>query len=322
MSKKKQMIVGVDLGGSKINAVLADAEGNIEARNLRETLAEEGPDAVIGRIVESVQELASGAGVVGVGIGAAGAHDAGRGLISFSPNLPGWNDIPLCEAVRREVGLPVYLENDAAVAALGERRFGGGAGVDNLIYVGLGTGIGGGIIIDGKLYSGACGAAGEIGHMIVDDKGPRCKCGNNGCWEVFASGWALAEEAAKQIEAGVMTAVRRHVGGDASKVTAKAVFEAAQDGDYVAHELVSRAAYYVGVGLVNLVNIFNPELILVGGGLANMGELLLEPAMEVVRERAFQISARTVRVELARLGADAGTLGAVALVLDRRAGGT
>lgn len=319
MSKKKQMIVGVDLGGSKISAVLADAEGNIEARNLRETLAEEGPDAVIGRIVESVQELASGAGVVGVGIGAAGAHDAGRGLISFSPNLPGWNDIPLCEAVRREVGLPVYLENDAAVAALGERRFGGGAGVDNLIYVGLGTGIGGGIIIDGKLYSGACGAAGEIGHMIVDDKGPRCKCGNNGCWEVFASGWALAEEAAKQIEAGVMTAVRRHVGGDASKVTAKAVFEAAQDGDYVAHELVSRAAYYVGVGLVNLVNIFNPELILVGGGLANMGELLLEPAMEVVRERAFQISAATVRVELARLGADAGTLGAVALVLEKRA---
>ena len=316
----KQLIVGVDVGGSKINAVLADPDGNIEARSLKDTLAHEGPDAVIGRIIEAISQLISGADVAGIGIGVAGAHDTQRGVITSSPNLPGWHNTPLCDIIQREFNLPTYLQNDCTLAARGEHRFGAGVDVDNLVYVGLGTGIGGGIIADGQVYTGTSGAGGEIGHMIIDVNGPPCKCGSSGCWETYASGTAVAREAVRQMEAGVPTAIRRYAGGDVNKVTAQTVFQAAQDGDYIAHELISRTAYYLGVGLVNLVNIFNPELILIGGGLAKMGSLLLDPAIEVVRERAFEISAKAVRIELAQLGDDVGALGAVALVLQKKCG--
>ncbi len=315
MSDTKQLIVGVDVGGSKINAILADAGGNIQARNSKDTLAYEGPEAVIGRIIEAISQLTSGVDIAGIGIGVAGAHDADRGAVAFSPNMPGWHNIPLCDIIRREFGLPTFSQNDCTLAALGEHRFGAGVGVDNLVYVGLGTGIGGGVIADGQVYTGTSGAAGEIGHMIIDVNGSLCKCGSYGCWENFASGRAVAQEAVRRMEAGVPTAIRRYAGGDINKVTAQTVFQAAQDGDYIAHELISSTAYYVGIGLVNLVNIFNPDLILIGGGLAKMGSLLLDPAIEVVRERAFEISAKAVRVELAQLGDDAGALGAVALVL-------
>jgi len=317
MSATKQLIVGVDVGGSKINAVLADTNGNIEARSSKDTLADEGPEAVIGRIIEAIGQLTSEVEVTGIGIGAAGAHDSQIGVITCSPNLPGWHNIPLRDIIQREFGLPTYLQNDCTLAALGEHRFGAGVGVDNLVYVGLGTGIGGGIIADGQVYTGTSGAAGEIGHMIIDVNGSPCKCGSYGCWENFASGRAVAQEAVRQMEAGVPTAVRRYAGGDVNRVTAQTVFQAAQDGDYIAHEIISRTAYYVGIGLVNLVNIFNPELILIGGGLSNMGSLLLDPAIEVVRERAFGISAKAVRIELVQLGDDAGALGAVALVLQK-----
>jgi len=315
MSETKQLIVGVDVGGSKISAVLADPDGNIEARSSKDTLADEGPEAVIGRIIEAIGQLTSGVEVAGIGIGAAGSYDAERGAVSFSPNMPGWHNIPLCDIIQREFGLPTYLQNDCTLAALGEHRFGAGVGVDNLVYVGLGTGIGGGIIADGRIYDGTSGAAGEIGHMIIDINGSLCKCGSYGCWENFASGRAVAQEAVRRMEAGVATAIRRYAGRDANKVTAQAVFLAAQDGDYIAHEIISRTAYYVGVGLVNIVNIFNPELILIGGGLSNMGSLLLDPAIEVVRENAFDISAKAVRIELAQLGDDAAALGSVALVI-------
>lgn len=318
MSEIKQMIVGVDVGGSKINAVLADTNGNIEARSSADTLADEGPDAVIGRIIECIRQVTSGVDIAGIGIGVAGAHDAERGAVAFSPNMPGWHNIPLRDIIHREFGLPTYLQNDCTLAALGEHRFGAGVGVDNLVYVGLGTGIGGGIIADGQVYTGTSGAGGEIGHMIIDVNGSLCKCRSYGCWENYASGRAIAQEAVRQMEAGVPTAIRRYAGGDVNKVTAQTVFLAAQDGDYIANELISHTAYYVGIGLVNLVNIFNPDLILIGGGLSNMGSLLLDPAIRVVQERAFEISAEAVRIELAQLGDDAGALGAVALVLRER----
>ena len=317
MSATKQLIVGVDLGGSKIAAIVADASGNIGARRSVDTLADDGPDAVIQRLVECIRELTAGVQVAGIGIGAAGGHDTRRGVITFSPNLPGWHDVPLCDIVRREFGLPTYVHNDCTLAALGEQRYGAAVGVDNLIYIGLGTGIGGGIICDGRLYSGASGAAGEIGHMIIDVNGPPCKCGSAGCWETFVSGTAVARQAAREMEAGVLTAIRRYAGGDVNRVTAEVVFLAARDGDYFANELISRTARYLGIGLVNVVNIFNPQLVLIGGGVSRMGSLLLDPAIEVVKERAFKVSSQAVRIEVARLGDDAASLGAVALVAEQ-----
>jgi len=253
---------------------------------------------------------------LGIGIAAAGIIDSDKGRVISSPNLPGWHEVPLRDAIEQRFGIPVHLGNDATLAALGEWRFGLKNGIANLIYITVSTGIGGGIIAGGKLYTGACGVAGEIGHMTIDVNGPKCNCGNIGCWETLASGRALAREAVKQIAEGARTSIIELVNGDISKIDAKVVDQAAKQGDELAKELISRLAYYLGIGLVNLVNIFNPELILVGGGVAKMGDLLLQPAIKIVKERAFSTPAATVEIKPALLGDDSGILGAVAFVLE------
>jgi len=322
-ANREELIVAIDLGGTKISAVLADASANVKARDHRGTHAGQGPEEVIGRIIDSIKCLmesaASPGQITGVGIAAAGACEVSSGVISSSPNLPGWHDIPLRDIIQRQFGIATYLDNDATLAAFGEHCFGAGVGVDNLLYVTVGTGIGGGIIIDGKPYRGVSGTAGEMGHMTIDDNGPRCSCGNIGCWETFASGTALAREAVKRIEAGAQTAILGLCQGDLSKVSAQAVSLAAEGGDALAAELISQTGYYLGVGLANLVNIFNPELISIGGGLSNIGERLLAPALKVVKERAFAVPAKAVRIAISRLGADAGVMGAVAMVVQERA---
>jgi len=313
--KIEKMIVGVDLGGSKINAILTDFLGNISRQVLKDTLAKEGPDAVIARVIECIKQVTSSNNIAGIGVGAAGACDVESGVVTLSPNLPGWHNVRLRDIIQREFDVPVYLDNDANVAALGEYYFGGVTGVANLLYVCVGTGIGGGIIIDGQLYHGASGSAGEIGHMTIDINGTRCPCGNFGCWETLASGTALARDAVKQIKAGAQTSILDFADGKLDEVSANRVFLAAKDGDRLANEMISQTGYYLGIGLVNLINIFNPQLILIGGGLARMGQLLLAPATKVVKKRAYELPAGAARIELARLGADAEALGAVALVL-------
>lgn len=303
------------MGGTKIDVVLANDRGDIKVRTLRETCASEGRDLVIDRIIDAIKQVSSGVRVDAIGIGAAGACEFETGVITYSPNLPGWYNISLKSLIEAKVGLPTYLDNDAAVAAIGEHTFGAGIGIDHMILVTLGTGIGGGIIINGELYRGASGSAGEIGHMTIDLNGPRCSCGKKGCWEVLASGSALEREATARIEAGEETSIERNDPNCSAEVSARSVHKAALSGDRLANELIALTSYYLGIGLVNLVNIFNPQLILIGGGLSNMGAMLIDPAVETVREHAFEISAKAARVELSSLGGDAGPLGAVALAL-------
>jgi glucokinase len=245
-----------------------------------------------------------------ISIAAAGAIDIEKGLVTLSPNLPGWRDIPLRDMVGEKYGVNTFLINDASAAALGEHHFGAGKGVSNFIMLTVGTGIGGGIIINGKLYSGPSGSAGEIGHMTIDVNGPKCSCGNIGCLERLVSGTAVAEEAIRRLSQGEKSSLTEIGGGKIKSITAEKVSLAAQNGDSLAMEVISKAATYLGIGLVNLVNIFNPEMIIIGGGLAKVGDLLLEPARRVVRERAFQLSARLVRIVPAQLGDDAAVLGA------------
>lgn len=320
-SKEPKLILGVDLGGTKVATALATARGEILARGYSLTPAQAGPSAVIDSLLATVEEtMCSGrvdlSQLLGIGIGAAGIIDSDNGRVIFSPNLPGWREVPLRDAVEQRFGVPTYLGNDATLAALGEWCFGVRKKVANLIYITVSTGIGGGIIADGKLYTGSCGAGGEIGHMTIDVHGPRCNCGNIGCWESLASGTALVREAVKQITKGANSSIVELVGGDLGKIDAKVVFLAAKQGDKLAKELISQLAYHFGIGLVNLVNIFNPELILIGGGVAKMGDLLLQPAIEVVKERAFATSAAKVEIRPALLGDDSGVLGAVAFVLE------
>ncbi len=314
--------LGVDLGGTKLIAAVISSEGEIVAREYRSTRAEEGPEGVVERIFDAINRVVSLARVEtsalgGVGIAAAGALDMERGVITASPNLPGWKNIPLRDIMEKRLGIRTFLLNDANAAALGEHRFGVGRGVDDLVYITVSTGIGGGLIIGGKIYSGICGSAGEIGHMTIDVNGPRCRCGNIGCLETLASGTALAMEARERIAHGAKTSMLELAGGEPGDITAKTVSEAARGGDPVALELVSRAGSYLGVGMVNLINIFNPEMIIVGGGMSRMGDMLLDPAREVVRERAFRLPADAVRIVISELGDDAGVLGAAAFVRDQ-----
>ncbi len=309
-------VLAIDLGGTKFVAAIVSTAGEIISRQYKLTLADEGPEAVVGRLLETIEDLVGNATATSapstIAIAAAGAIDSNSGTVTLSPNLPGWHGVPLRETVQRAAGMRTILLNDASAAALGEHAFGAGKGVSNLVYITVSTGIGGGIIIEGKLYGGACGAAGEIGHTTIDINGPHCSCGNVGCLEMLASGKAIAREAQKLVSGGARSCMLALAEGELQNVTAKTVSIAAQRGDATARAVVAKAAAYLGVGLVNLVNIFNPEMIIVGGGVAKMGDPLLDGARKVVAERAFQLPARAVRIVPSELGDNAGILGAVA----------
>jgi len=314
------LILGIDLGGTKILTAVANSQGEILSRDHSITPAQKGHEAIVNSILESAHHALEQANVAiseltAVGVGAPGISNPETGILFTSPNLPGWRDVPLRDIMQERLGRKTYLINDANAAALGEFYFGAARGVRDFIYITISTGIGGGIVIDGKIYSGAIGAAGEVGHMTIDDDGPICNCGNRGCWETLASGTALAGEARHRIEEGVTTSILEYANGDPEKVTAEVIHSAAKHGDGLAKELITRTGYYVGVGLANLINIFNPELIVIGGGLSNIGDMLLKPAFKTAGERAYKEAFHAVRFASAELGRNSGVLGAAAFAL-------
>jgi glucokinase len=317
----EKLIIGVDLGGTQIRAALADGEGRILHRTSCLTLAEEGLEPVIGRIKGAIYEVMGSTDqghVQGIGVVAPGPVDPRKGVIMDAPNLSGWKAVPLKDFMEDEFSLPVYVGNDANSAALAEQRFGGGQGIANLIYITVSTGIGGGIIADNKLLLGAQGFAAEVGHQTIEAHGPRCNCGNVGCLEVLAAGPAIARRARELIRDGAETTITDLVGGDLDKITAKEVNQAAQAGDPVAIGIFRQAGFYIGIGIVNLLHLFNPSLIVIGGSVAKAGDLLFEPIRATVRERAMaSYFWENTPIVPATLGDDVGLLGAVALVLLR-----
>jgi glucokinase len=317
----KQLAFGVDLGGTKILTVVADAAGNVLGEDLRPTNAPEGPDAVIARIADSISDAAAQAGMrpgdaCGIGISSPGPVKPREGIVTDAPNLPGWHNIPVTKLVSDAAGLPAILENDANAAAYGEYRFGAGQGLRDIVYVTLGTGIGGGLIIDGEIYEGASGAAGEVGHMVVLPDGPVCNCGNRGCVEALSAGPAIARDAARLVEDG--RALKLAELARDGKPDPKEVLEAARSGDEDAREVLLRAGYYLGLGLTGLLNIFNPQALILGGGLTNLEEYYLTPAIETARKGAFPQVLADARITTAKLGSRAGALGAGALAISER----
>jgi len=315
------LALGIDLGGTKILTAVVNPQGEMLSRDHSITPAQEGTDAVIAALLASAGKALAQAEITAaeldaVGLGAPGLSDPATGILFTSPNLPGWRDVPLRDIVTRKLGKKTVLINDANAAALGELHFGAARGARHFIYVTLSTGIGGGIVTDGKIYTGAAGTAGEIGHMVIADDGPVCKCGNRGCWEILASGTALMRESRKALREGRRSTIPDYAGGDIERVTAETVHQAAQAGDELARELIARNGYYVGVGLANLVNIFNPEIIVIGGGLANVGDMLLEPAIAEAKRRAFTQSFRAARFARAELGRNSGVIGAAIYALE------
>lgn len=314
-------VLAIDIGGTKMMTAVISADGKILASDVYPTAAGEGVTSVIERLGAGIDNLLNDnslepSQLSGIGVACAGGIDTARGMVSNSPNLPGWVDIPLVEIIQKKYRVSTFLLNDASAAALGEHRFGAGRGVDNLVLFTLGTGIGGGIIIDGRLYLGTSGAAGEIGHMTIDVNGPECACGNSGCLEVLSSGTAISREAIKRVSQGEESALTAMVNGKIEDIKVETVETAARKGDPLAMDVLARAAGYFGVGLVNVVNIFNPEMIVIGGGMASLGDLFIEPARRVVAERAFPVSARVVRIIMAQLGNEAGVYGAAAFALE------
>jgi glucokinase len=312
--EQQNPVLALDIGGTMIRLALISSEGRILAGEHHLTTAEEGPTLVIERILSAMKEILKSHRVDlsqlhSISIATAGVIDTDNGVITSSPNLPGWVNIPLRDTVEAEYGISTFLLNDANAAALGEHEFGAGKGSANLFYITVSTGIGGGIIVDNNLYSGTSGGAGEIGHMTIDVNGPVCKCGSNGCLEILASGTAVAREAITRIKNGEKSSLATNSSG-IENITAKDVGQAAREGDSLALAVISRAAYYLGVGLANVVNVLNPDVIIVGGGLSKLGDLLLEPAIKTVQERAFQLPAQAVRIVPSQLGDDAGVVGA------------
>lgn len=314
------LILSVDLGGTKILTTVVNSRGEMLSSDECVTPVTEGREVVIQSIVDSSHRVLKQASVAiseicAIGIGAAGISNPETGILFTSANLPGWQDVPLRDIIQERLGRKTFVINDANAAALGEFYFGAARGTRNFIYITLSTGIGGGIVIDGKIFSGTIGTAGEVGHMTIDDKGPICNCGNRGCWETLASGTALAREAKHWIKEGVGTSILEYAEGDIEKVTAQVIHSAAKQGDSLAEELITRTGYYVGVGLANLINIFNPELIVIGGGLSNIGDMLFEPAFKTAGERAYKEAFQAVRFASAELGRNSGVLGAAAFAL-------
>jgi glucokinase len=311
----------LDLGGTKLRAVVADLAGNVRGEIILTSEADEGPEFVVDRLIETLEASAAEAGVDvshlrAVGVASPGALDLVHGLVQEAPQLPGWNGVPLVEIMSRRLGLPVLLENDANAAALGENRFGAGRGTRYMVYLTISTGVGGGIIIDGKVYHGVSGAAGELGHMVVWFNGPRCMCGERGCLEAIASGTGLAWRAQDLVDAGEAPGLERikrergHLGTDE-------IADAASAGDGDGRRLFDEAGLYLGIALSNYVNIFNPEMIVIGGGVAaGAGELFLPRAEATMQELARKEPLKYVRLERAELGDRSGPLGMIAALGD------
>ena len=308
------LTLGVDIGGTKIAAGVVDDDGKILTRTRRRTPSRD-LDAVENIVVDAINDLAKRHAIEAVGVGAAGFVDRGRSKVLLAPNL-GWTDANLRLALEAATDLPVVIENDANAAAWGEREYGGGQGASDMIAVTVGTGIGGGLILDGALYRGRHGLAAEIGHMAVEPDGRKCACGQRGCWEQYASGNALVREARalaadRRAEAEILLDLGD---GTPEGVQGAHVTEAARAGDAVALEAFAFTGTWLGRGMATLAALLDPEVFVIGGGVSEAGDLLFVPARQAFLEFLSGREARPVpAVRLAKLGNDAGIVGAAAL---------
>lgn len=312
----RKLVIGLDLGGTNIKGALLDRNGNILFKKEVATLAQEGPEAVALRMAGLVSEFEAaaktdGEEVIGVGIGIPGLPDQENGDVIFAPNL-GWRNVPLVKLLKKTVTVPVLLENDANVAALGEQWRGAGRGSQNMIMITIGTGIGGGLIINGGLYSGTNGNAGEIGHTVIDPAGPLCTCGRQGCLETLTSAMAMKRMAEEAVARGEKTSL-----AEQKEIEARDVICAAREKDPIADKIVNSVAHYLGIGIANMINLFNPDTVVIGGGVSRAGDILLNPLRDSTRKWSLDASCRVVKLALAELGNDAGCIGAGRLVLNR-----
>ncbi len=310
----KNYVVGVDLGGTKISCALSDLEGRVVAQTTIPTLAHEGDNPVLGRIIKTIEMVLEEGSVAtnevaAIGIGSPGPLDAKKGIIVTTPNLP-FKNFQLVQPIEEKFSIPTYLDNDANVAAIAEFMFGAGKGTENMVYITVSTGVGGGAILNGKIYRGSTTNALEVGHTTVFPGGPRCGCGNLGCLEATSSGTAIGKRANEAVSSKVETSLR-----DYETVTSYEVFKEAEKGDAVSKKILDEAFNYLGIGVANIIASFDPDKVIIGGGVSKGGDVLFNKVQEVVNERCFKSMAEYCKIVPAGLGTDAGVLGAVALAI-------
>ena len=314
--KTMEKYIGCDLGGTNLRAAIVDVEnGSVESHQSIATLAREGHDKVMARMGDLFLGLIQSSGlspadIGGIGIGVPGVLDLEKGETLFLPNLPGtWRHVPLRNTVSARTGLPTALLNDVRSITYGEWAFGAGKGVDTVAVFAIGTGIGGGLVINGKLHLGIGGTGGELGHTIIDFNGPRCGCGNYGCLEAYASGPAIAAMGLKAVTQGLTTSIGQLCGYDLNRITPELIARAAQEGDDIAQEIYERAGFYLGVAAASLCAALGPRRIVIAGGVANAGTLLMDPIKRTLVERVHIMPVEQVEVVPAQLGENAGVIG-------------
>ncbi|MBI4335541.1 MAG: ROK family protein [Candidatus Omnitrophica bacterium] len=335
----KRYAIVVDLGGTNIKAAVVGHRSPVTGHRSREkkikilkkisapTKNYESKDALIEGLSKLslglIQSLNINKGEVdGIGIGLPGLIDSDKGIVHGITNIKGFKDVPLRKLIEEKTGIAVFLDNDVNVMTLGELYYGAGRGARNVVCVTLGTGVGGGLVIDGKLYRGGSLSAGEIGHMPLNEKGPKCNCGGLGCMEKFVGNKYIVEAALKKVKGGGKSVMVKLVNGDLRKITPEIISAAAKKGDGLAISVWKEIAGHLGVTLAGVVNLLNPERIIIGGGVAEAGKFLFGPLRETVRQRAMDVPARRVKIVKAMLGQDAGLIGAAVLVrLGRKYGG-
>jgi glucokinase len=308
--------LGCDLGGTNLRAAVVDVEnGEVLHQMSIPTLAREGHDAVMRRMAGLFLQVIQSAGmqkdgIGGIGIGVPGVLDLEKGETLFLPNLPGtWPHVPLGDTITHLTGLPTALLNDVRSITNGEWRFGAGRGVDTVAVFAVGTGIGGGMVINGQLHLGIGGTGGELGHTVIDFNGPRCGCGNKGCVEAFASGPAIAAMGMKAVSQGLTTSIGELCGYDLNRITPALIAKAAEAGDELAKEIYEKAGFYIGIAVSNICSSIGPRRIIIGGGVAQAGALLLDPIRRTIRERVHIMPVEQVEVVPSLLGDNAGVIG-------------
>ena len=314
MNPQHGYVVGVDIGATHVRLVLADFSAHILDEIEVPCDIRLGPDACLSKVDTHLRELISRADlalsdILAVGIGVPGPVVAEAGMVSAPPIMPGWDNFPIRDFLQSSWDCSVSLNNDAELGALGEWAYGAGRGERHLAFVKVGMGVGSGLLLDGRIYAGATGCAGEIGHITISDNGPLCACGNHGCLSALAGGGAIASKARQAVQDGRRTQLTTI--NPAENISASDVSRAASLGDLVAQQIVTEAGTYLGIAIADLVNLLNPSLVVVGGGVSQMGDLLLEPIRRTVRERSLRPAAQAVRITAAMLGRRSSCMGAV-----------
>ena len=308
----KEYVVAVDLGGTKIYTALVDLDGNMVNEKIVSTEADKGVETIVNNIKSTINYVINGIdknNIKAIGSGSPGPLDVKKGLIVAPPNLP-FKNYNIVEELKNTYELPTFLVNDANAATLAEYMFGVGKGTENMVYVAVSTGIGGGAILNGKIYRGSTSNALEVGHTTVSENGPRCGCGNKGCSERMSSGTAIMKRAVEAVNSNVKTSLK-----DYENVSAKEVFIEAAKGDYVANDILNESLSYLGLVVSNVMNTLDPDMVVLGGGVINGGDIVIEKVREVVNSRCLDIIAENCKIEKSNLEGKSGVLGAAALAI-------